>query len=53
MQAEHIDERVAEVKKYFPKLTYVTTITPSNLDQLLYWLNPLNDNHTAYIYKLS
>lgn len=53
MQAEHIDERVAEVKKYFPKLSYITTIEPSNLDQLLYWLNPLNDNHTAYIYKLN
>lgn len=53
MQAENIEERVAAMKKKFPGLVYEATIEPSLLDKTLFWLNPLNDNQTAYIYKLN
>lgn len=51
-QAENIRARVDTVKKRFPGLTYETTIEPSLIDKTLYWLNPLNDNQTAFIYKI-
>jgi hypothetical protein len=52
LQAENIDARVDSLKKRFPGLTYEATIQPSTIDKVLYWLNPLNDNQTAFIYKL-
>jgi hypothetical protein len=51
-QAENIEARVDSVKKRFPHLTYETTIDPSLIDKTLYWLNPYNDNQTAYIYRI-
>lgn len=51
-QAEHLEARVDSVKKRFPGLHYATTIDPSLIDKTLFWLNPLNDNQTAFIYKL-
>lgn len=53
MQAENIESRVAAMKKNFPGLKYEATIQPSLLDKTLFWLNPLNDNQTAFIYKLN
>jgi hypothetical protein len=50
-QAEHIEARVDSVKKCWPKLTYEATIEPSFIDKTLTWLNPLNDNQTAFIYR--
>jgi hypothetical protein len=52
-QAENIVARVDSVKKRFPNLTYETTIEPSFIDKTLYFLNPLNDNQTAYIYRVN
>jgi hypothetical protein len=52
MQAENIDARVDSLKKRFPSLTYEATIDPSLIDKTLFWLNPLNDNQTAFIYKI-
>lgn len=52
-QAENIEARVASVKKRFPNLKYETTIDPSLIDKTLYWLNPFNDNQTAYIYRIN
>lgn len=52
MQHENIDARVADFKKYFPTLTYETTIEPSYIDKLVHWLNPVNKNQTTYIYKI-
>lgn len=52
MQGENINARVDSLKKRFPTLTYETTIEPSLIDKTLYWLNPLNDNQTAFIYKI-
>lgn len=52
MQEVNIDKRVAEVKKFFPTLTYVTTIEPSFIDKVLFKLNPKNKNQTSFIYKI-
>lgn len=52
-QAENIDARVDSVKKRFPGLTYETTIDPSLIDKTLFFLNPLNDNQTAFIYRIN
>lgn len=52
MQAENINARVDSLKKRFPTLTYETTIDPSLIDKTLFWLNPLNDNQTAFIYRI-
>jgi hypothetical protein len=51
-QAENIDQRVARMKETFPGLKYEATIDPSLVDQVLFRLNPLNDNQTAFIYQL-
>ncbi len=53
MQAENINARVDTLRKRFPNLTYEATIEASLLDKTLHWLNPLNDNQTAYVYKLN
>lgn len=53
MQHENIETRVADLKKYFPTLTYETTIEPSFIDKLMHWLNPVNKNQTTYIYKIN
>jgi len=50
-QAENIKARVDSIKKRFPNLKYETTIEPSLIDKTLFFLNPLNDNQTAFIYK--
>lgn len=52
MQAEHINERVDSLRKRFPTLHYVTTIEPSFIDKTMFFLNPVNDNQTTYIYKI-
>lgn len=52
-QAENINARVDTFKKRFPNLKYEATIEPSLIDKTLYWLNPLNDNQTAFIYKIN
>ncbi|HOZ88534.1 MAG TPA: hypothetical protein PL029_12295, partial [Bacteroidia bacterium] len=51
-QAENINARVDSVKKRFPALSYEATIQPSLIDKTLYFLNPLNDNQTAFIYRI-
>jgi hypothetical protein len=52
-QGENIEARVDSVKKRFPSLVYEATIQPSLIDKTLFFLNPLNDNQTAFIYRLS
>ena len=51
-QAENIEARVDSAKKRFPGLHYQATIEPSLIDKTLFILNPLNDNQTAFIYKI-
>jgi hypothetical protein len=50
-QGENIEARVKSFKNRFPNLTYETTIEPSLIDKTLFFLNPMNDNQTAFIYK--
>jgi hypothetical protein len=52
-QAENINARVDTIKKRFPSISLETTIEPSFIDKTLYTLNPLNDNHTAFIYRIN
>jgi hypothetical protein len=51
-QGENIEARVDSVKKRFPGLRYEATIEPGFIDKVLFWLNPVNDNQTAFIYRL-
>jgi hypothetical protein len=48
---ENIDERVNKLKFSFPEMEYETTITPGLIDHILFWLNPVNENQNAYIYR--
>ena len=52
MEDKNMDLRVGEMKKRFPTLQYETSIDPSFIDKTLFWLNPLNDNQTAFVYKI-
>jgi hypothetical protein len=52
MQAENLIERIGKMQRKFPNLEYESTIEPSFIDKTLYFLNPLNDNQTAFIYKI-
>lgn len=52
MQAENINARVDSLRKRFPTLHYETTIEPSLIDKTMFFLNPVNDNQTTYIYKI-
>jgi hypothetical protein len=49
---DNMAKRVNALKEYFPTLTYETTIEPSSLDKIMFWLNPMNSNQTSYIYKI-
>ncbi len=48
---DNIKERVAAFQKMFPDNEYKTTITPSLVDNILEFLNPVNKNQTTYIYE--
>jgi hypothetical protein len=52
-ESENIYTRIVETKKYFPHLTYITTIEPGFLDNLLHKLNRHNKNVVCYVYKLN
>ncbi|MBI4945894.1 MAG: glycosyltransferase family 39 protein [Bacteroidetes bacterium] len=49
---ENLDNRIKNFKTCFPNITYETTIEPGFIDKFIYWLNPINRNYTAYIYKI-
>jgi hypothetical protein len=53
MGQEDFPKRLAAFKQVFPHTDSVTTIYPSFMDQLLYWLNPINKNQTTYIYHFT
>lgn len=48
---EQLEERVATFTKYFPSMTYQTTIETGWFDELLHWLNPKNSLERVHIYK--
>lgn len=49
---QNINHRISNFKKCFPRLKHETTIQPSFLDKFIHWLNPVNKNYTAYIYRI-
>jgi hypothetical protein len=50
---DHIDERIAYFQKMFPDNEYKATITPSLIDNVFEFLNPINKNQSAFIYKFN
>lgn len=51
--SEHEPERLAAFEKIFPDTQFKTEIEPGFMDKLLTWLNPVNRNQSAYIYKFT
>lgn len=49
---ENLDNRIKNFKTCFPDLKYETTVEPGFIDKFIYWLNPVNRNYTAYIYRI-
>lgn len=49
--ARNIEQRVKAMKAVFPFMEYETTIHPGMIDRILHWLNPVNANQNAYIYR--
>ncbi|MBI4932100.1 MAG: glycosyltransferase family 39 protein [Bacteroidetes bacterium] len=49
---ENLDNRIKKFKTCFPNIKYETTAESGFLDKLLFWLNPINRNYDAYIYKI-
>jgi hypothetical protein len=47
----NIQKRRDTVLAYFPGYVYETTISPGMIDRILFWLNPINENQNAYIYR--
>jgi len=47
----NIDDRLLKVDEAFPGFEYETTISPGMIDRILFWLNPVNENQNAYIYR--
>jgi hypothetical protein len=49
---ENLDKRVAQFKTCFPKIKPEAAIEPGFIDKIICWMNPINRNYTAYIYKI-
>lgn len=49
---KNIETRVDTIKKYFPEIKLDTLIKAGGIDKILHDLNPKNNNHDLYIYKL-
>ena len=43
--------RVDLMKVVYPEIEFETKIKPGNVDKILFWLNPINDNQNIYIYR--
>ena len=52
-QPNNIEERVERMKSVLPGITFETMIEPGMMDEVLHWLNPINDNQNIYIYRNS
>ncbi len=46
-----IDDRLEKALEVFPDMVYETTVSPGMIDRILFWLNPINENQNAYIYR--
>ncbi len=47
----NLEKRVEELKKDLPQLVYETTLKSGFIDEVMFWLNPVNQNQTIYIYR--
>ncbi len=52
MEDIQLKDRIANIKTCYPNIQLVHTVYPSYLDQFIRWLNPINKNYTAFIYKV-
>ena len=50
-QPDQLESRIKTMKTLFPDLVYETTIEPGFMDEVLFWLNPINDNQIITIYR--
>ena len=50
---EDLDNRIKKFKTCFPNIQYETTCEAGFLDKFIRWMNPINRNYTAYIYKIN
>ncbi len=50
-QPENLDQRVENMKRIFPNLSYETTIEPGYIDKVMHFLNKRNANFTSFIYR--
>lgn len=48
---KNLNNRVKTMQSLFPGLVFEKEIQPGYLDELLYYLNPLNSNQTIFIYR--
>ena len=48
---ENIEKRVQSMQKAFPDMVFEVIISPGFMDRILFWLNPVNENQNAYIYR--
>ncbi|MBN8701510.1 MAG: glycosyltransferase family 39 protein [Bacteroidetes bacterium] len=53
MEKDNLEERIDSLKKVLPNIAYEATIEPSFIDKLVHWLNPVNKNQTATIYRIT
>ena len=52
-EPQDIESRVANIEQeYNCSLIYMETIDPSYVDATLHWLNPFNNNETAFVYEI-
>ena len=51
VEDENLNQRVANLKVFFPQLEYKVTIEPSNLDKFMHMINDHNKNVNIHIYK--
>lgn len=50
---KNLHKRVLDLQKVFPEISYEATFQPGLVDKVMHWLNPVNANHTIYVYRNS
>ena len=48
---KNLEKRVDSMKSIIPNLAFETSIKPGFIDEVMYKLNPVNENQTIYIYR--
>jgi len=50
---EGMEDRMQEFKTLFPRMEYVKSIQSGNIDKLMHWLNPRNQNYVIEVYEIN